>query len=323
MVAGYALYGYAPSLDVSLLFYIEAAPPFLFGPLIYLWLCESVSPSPSLTYFLRYASIHCVLFLCLITFIALGLIRKPFDFIYFRVLLIIHVLTYIGFSLVKLWLHQKTLKSDYADLPFFRILPGFTVMLVFAAIWVITAINLLQMPRPEVLDFSIYQLFALQSGYILIISIFLVFGPDLFLPSQTFMLARGVSLAGDDVEVKTERVTETAGVQISLTLNRLMEDQQTFRDPDISLPCLAQQLGVSVHNLSEVINKVDGKSFYEYINARRVEYAKLRLSDRSNQQIKIHQVWSEAGFNNRTSFNAAFKKLTGETPSAFRKRVTS
>lgn len=101
-------------------------------------------------------------------------------------------------------------------------------------------------------------------------------------------------------------------------LSYLMETEKPFMRSDFSLPELAQGLGVSVHALSQAINDGLGKSFFEMIAAYRVEEAKKLLKEHMN--IKVEEIAEQVGYNSKSSFNTAFKKNTGMTPSEFRQR---
>ena len=95
-----------------------------------------------------------------------------------------------------------------------------------------------------------------------------------------------------------------------------MTAQKPFLKPNFSLPDLADQMKVSVHQLSQVINDGLGKSFFEMTAEYRIEEAKILLKEKAN--IKVEEIAEEVGYNSKSSFNTAFKKLTGMTPSEWR-----
>ncbi|KJE34553.1 AraC family transcriptional regulator [Thalassospira sp. HJ] len=87
-------------------------------------------------------------------------------------------------------------------------------------------------------------------------------------------------------------------------------------DPLVSLPKLARAVGVTPNQLSYVLNHHVGKSFFDFVNAARVAEARSVLvlePDRTILDIAL-----SVGFNSKSTFNLAFKKITGETPSAVR-----
>jgi AraC-like DNA-binding protein len=99
-------------------------------------------------------------------------------------------------------------------------------------------------------------------------------------------------------------------------LKGIMDTEKPFLQSDFSLPQLSDRLKLSVHIVSQVINDGLGKSFFEMTAEYRVETAKQLLKDQPN--IKIEEIAEQVGYNSKSSFNTAFKKITGKTPSEFR-----
>jgi AraC-like DNA-binding protein len=106
-------------------------------------------------------------------------------------------------------------------------------------------------------------------------------------------------------------------------LLRLMDEKRPYRNSYLTLQELADELSVSAHNLSQVINTRLGKNFYDFVNGYRVEEVKHRLRDPTYQHLTILAIGLEAGFNTKSTFNAFFKKHTGVTPSRYREQDQS
>ncbi|WP_397546448.1 helix-turn-helix domain-containing protein [Rhodothermus marinus] len=100
-----------------------------------------------------------------------------------------------------------------------------------------------------------------------------------------------------------------------------METEKLYRQPDLTLQALAERLGISPHNLSEVLNTAFGQSFYDFVNGYRVREVQALLADPERAHLTILALAMEAGFSSKSTFNAAFKKHTGLTPSAYRRRM--
>lgn len=98
-----------------------------------------------------------------------------------------------------------------------------------------------------------------------------------------------------------------------------MEREQLYLQEDLKLQGLAAELGISTHHLSQVLNEQLGKSFSDFVNAYRIKHAQSLLVDPAYRQHTILSIAFDSGFKNKASFNAAFKKHSGQTPSAFRK----
>lgn len=103
---------------------------------------------------------------------------------------------------------------------------------------------------------------------------------------------------------------------IAARIDAAFVTERLHLDPNLSLRKLSSATGVSEINLSQTFSRFLDTSFFEYVNARRVEEAKalLRASDLSVLQIAI-----DAGFNSRSAFYTAFKESTGQTPASYRK----
>ena len=96
----------------------------------------------------------------------------------------------------------------------------------------------------------------------------------------------------------------------------LMESRQLFRTPGLKITDLATELGSNRTYISNCINRLKGESFSDFVNAYRVRYAQSLLL-RNDGGKTIAQIGAEAGFTGDTSFFRNFKKITGQTPSAW------
>ena len=99
-----------------------------------------------------------------------------------------------------------------------------------------------------------------------------------------------------------------------------MENEKPFLNPDLTLKDLGEQLQIPARYLSQVINERTHQNFYDYVSQHRIAEAKRIFSDPSNNKTVL-EVLYEVGFNSKSSFNTAFKKFTGSTPTHFRKRT--
>lgn len=107
---------------------------------------------------------------------------------------------------------------------------------------------------------------------------------------------------------------------ILCALSRVMDGKQPYLSPDLNIDTLAAMAGTNRHNLSQAINERLQKNFYDYLNEYRVKAAEKILTDPAYGHLKIAAIAYDAGFNSLSTFNDVFKKMTGDTPSAFRKK---
>lgn len=108
--------------------------------------------------------------------------------------------------------------------------------------------------------------------------------------------------------------------EIHLDLLKLMDQKKLFKDPGLSLNDLARQLNVHANTLSQVINTLENKNFYDYINELRINEFNMIVAYPENQKFTLLSLAYEVGFNSKTSFNRNFKKITGLSPTAYLKQ---
>lgn len=111
---------------------------------------------------------------------------------------------------------------------------------------------------------------------------------------------------------------DQALLQQKEALLHLMNTQQPYLESELTLVRLAEMTGLSVHQLSHLINTCFQENFFLFINRYRVEKAKALLTDPRYASLTIIAIGYDAGFNSKTAFNTTFKKITGQTPSAYR-----
>ena len=89
-----------------------------------------------------------------------------------------------------------------------------------------------------------------------------------------------------------------------------------FKDPNLKLPQVADQLNLLPHTLSQVINDNLNKNFAGFINEYRIEFAKEKIA--LDSHLKLESIGYECGFNSKSTFYATFKNITGKTPAQFK-----
>jgi AraC-like DNA-binding protein len=128
---------------------------------------------------------------------------------------------------------------------------------------------------------------------------------------------------GEDEQVdmlKRQLLSEERLEELKVRLNELMVRDEPYLYSNLNLINLAKELHITSHQLSYLINKGFSENFYSYINKFRIEKAKKLLLDNEANKFSIIGIAFESGFSSKTSFNTTFKKMTGYTPSEFKKR---
>lgn len=123
-------------------------------------------------------------------------------------------------------------------------------------------------------------------------------------------------------EVRTERYRRSRLTRLDLEavlerLDRELNERKIYRDESLTMPMLANEIGVTTAQLSEIINTRFEKNFKLFVNEFRVKEAQelLKASDRS-----VLDVAFDVGFNSKSAFYAAFRASTGLSPVQFRRK---
>lgn len=114
---------------------------------------------------------------------------------------------------------------------------------------------------------------------------------------------------------------EKSGKELMARLSEKMEGEKPYINNELNLKQLSEIVGISAHNLTEIINSYAGKNFYDFINTYRVEEVKKKIMAPGSENLTILALGLEAGFNSKSSFNSVFKKHTGMTPSEFKRSL--
>ncbi len=114
-------------------------------------------------------------------------------------------------------------------------------------------------------------------------------------------------------------LTKTKSDEYEQQLIEFMNDESPYLNPDISLGEISEALSIPNNHLSQVINEKFEQNFFDFINSYRVKEAKEWLSDPQRNNATMLAIAFESGFKSKSTFNAAFKKHVGQTPSEYKK----
>jgi len=104
-------------------------------------------------------------------------------------------------------------------------------------------------------------------------------------------------------------------------LKGLMISKELYKNPNLKLADVANELQVLPHTISKLLNEYHGHNFSHFLNEYRIEQAKKLIL--SNQNYTFEGIGYDSGFNSKSTFFATFKKFTGTTPAKFRKSVSN
>ncbi|MDN4503989.1 helix-turn-helix domain-containing protein [Alteromonadaceae bacterium BrNp21-10] len=103
------------------------------------------------------------------------------------------------------------------------------------------------------------------------------------------------------------------------TIQQYMLEKSPYLEASFSLKQLADETNLKAYQVSQVLNVTLQQNFFDFVNSYRIDASKRLLTEKSALSKNITQIMYETGFNSKSVFNTVFKKMTGLTPSQFRK----
>lgn len=265
--------------------------------------------------------VHGILF-CLFVVLFKATSFSHQSLLYYRIVGEIQYIGYIIAVFLVLKKYKRVYLENYSNPSYTSYRWLFQITLLFCVAHVFVLMKM-------VFSFMEDYQYLLQNIYILI-SVFALFiicwfvlkamySPHLFTGVKTGLVPLKSTMG--DHKLKIEDNSEIKGsVQ---TLTSYMESEKPYLDFELTLQKLAQQLDMPERELSMLINHHLGKHFFDFINEYRIGEAKKILEDPGNKELTVLEVLYQVGFNSKSSFYTAFKKITSQTPTEFRKSALS
>jgi len=227
------------------------------------------------------------------------------------------VLSGIAYTILSLRVlanHKKLIKDNFSSIEKINLQWLFRLVLGLSCIWILVFF------ADDEIIFSSVVLFVAFIGYYGIKQV------GVFTNQQVLELSPAIEskeLAEPSVvtpEVSKYNKSALSDIQLNALhakLVQLMNQKKLFLTPELTLTMVAEVLEIHPNTLSQVINTVEQKNFFDYVNTLRIEEFKERIADPENQKYTLLSLAFECGFNSKTSFNRNFKNLTGKSPSEY------
>jgi AraC-like DNA-binding protein len=240
------------------------------------------------------------------------------------------LLVYTALSMSLLWAHERALRANLAETTAFelrglRLLVGASALLVLA------------MTAHALFGFAGTRLDAWLAGAVSALIVLAGFHglrqpslpPELEAdsgvsepgPPATTALSPPADTSGADAGAPAGASKPVADAELPALAARVLatarEPAQLF-DHGLNLARLAKACRLTQNQLSHVLNHGIGEGFYDLVNRLRVEAVQERLRDPAAKARPILDLAFECGFSTKTTFNKAFRAVTGQTPSAWR-----
>lgn len=258
----------------------------------------------------------------ILPFVYLGILiinRTSQDYqILVLILTLLHAILYITKSYIKLRRHRRKIalfSSNTNDINLKWLENIISVLVLLIAI--VTVFNLVYMGTPLKPYLKLIML-----GTILFVAYNALKQKEIF-PRNKKHRKEVIAIKVDQEAPSTvkRKVVNDNELDVQKSrLNVLMKEKQLYLDHDINLASLSEEMDITPHQLSYIINNGFNQNFFQFVNTYRIDKAKTLLLDKSSDKLTILGIAYESGFSSKTAFNTTFKKFTDQTPSEFKKQ---
>lgn len=230
--------------------------------------------------------------------------------------ILISGIIYIFLSLSALKKHRSLIKDNFSYIERINLEWLYRLIIGLSCVWILVFF------ADEEVIFTSVVLFVVLIGYFGIKQVG-IFTNQRELESPFSETTIEVSELNVDpkMNVKYEKsfLKENQTKDIHKRLVLLMTEKKLYQTPELTLNIVSEELNIHPNTLSQVINSVEQKNFFDYVNTLRIEEFKHRITNPANHKYTLLSLAYECGFNSKTSFNRNFKNLTGKSPSEYLK----
>ena len=108
--------------------------------------------------------------------------------------------------------------------------------------------------------------------------------------------------------------------ELAEKINDYVIKSNAFSNSDLTIIDIAESLKIHPKLVSNAINTVQKQNFNSYINQFRIEKAIELLASTALNNYSMEGIGAEVGFNSKSAFYTAFKKVTGTTPTKYKEQ---
>ncbi|WP_411898089.1 AraC family transcriptional regulator [Elizabethkingia occulta] len=300
---------------------LDIPVPLIHGPMLYLYILYLTGRQPNRYNWLLHFAPAIITYIYLINFFILTPQEKVYIYEYgttayrifrkiIKVVIISSGILYVILSILAISRYKKQISDLYSNIEKINLNWSYYLITGIALIWIAVIL------KNEILIFTLVSLFIIVAAYFGISRV----GILEFASKQSDITEEKQVEYNDDIVAVKYRKTfagEDAIQDIYKKLTYQMEHEKLYKDPELNLNHVAALLGIQPNILSQTINSVENKNFYDYINRQRIEEFKRIVVLPENQKFTILSLAFESGFNSKTSFNRNFKKYMDSSPREF------
>ncbi|WP_312768512.1 helix-turn-helix domain-containing protein [Epilithonimonas sp.] len=227
-----------------------------------------------------------------------------------NILMIISGIIYISLSFTSLKKYKNKISNQYSNIEKINLSWAYYLIIGILIIWICVV------TKNDILIFASVAVFVLIAAY---------FGINkagiLDISELENNVLEKIQPENKEVPVKYQNssLSDENTQLIYKKLVHKMESEKLFTDPELNLNLVSSLLEVHPNLLSQIINTVENKNFYDYVNTYRIKEFKRLAVLPENEKFTILSLAFESGFNSKTSFNRNFKKYENKSPREFLK----
>ncbi|HNX56892.1 MAG TPA: helix-turn-helix domain-containing protein [Prolixibacteraceae bacterium] len=317
---------------------IRVGDPFvlLYGPLVYLYVLSLIHRRIPRNFWLH--GIPFLLYLIsVIPFYSLSANEKirfvdeiflnndlPAKVLFIQVLRLTHISVYIFFGYREVLNYERRIRDSFSDIEKISLDKAAQTLLLFLIGTLISIVIYVSegfFSLNFVLTNNLIGLFLSLIIYLLAFSTW----NKQSISEVSAIVDKEIGAIPEETVIKPKvRTTYFLTDEQYLTYSQLLEEvlgkDKLFLDNELTLATLSDRMNLQPYLVSELINRFGGEPFFDFINRYRISEVKRRLTDPAYNSFSILGIAFDCGFNSKSSFNTAFKKFTGKTPSEFRSR---
>lgn len=301
---------------------IEIPFPLIHGPMLYLYVPCLTGSASKRHIWLFHMILVFIIYLILINFFLLSSDEKINIYeqgggaykmlrIYIKVLIVLSGIVYVGMSINAVRKYRTKISGLYSNTEKINLNWVYYLITGIALIWFAVIL------KNDLLIFSLVTVFIIVAAYFGISRVGIL--------DHQIQEAMEVTedIIGTSPLPNSKYEKNFAGEEtihnIHTRLVVLMDVGKTYKNPELNLNYVAKLLDVHPNTLSQTINSIENKNFYDFINSWRIEEFKRIALLPGNAKYTILSLALESGFNSKTSFNRNFKKFMHSSPREFLK----
>ncbi|HVW14075.1 MAG TPA: ABC transporter permease [Mucilaginibacter sp.] len=100
-----------------------------------------------------------------------------------------------------------------------------------------------------------------------------------------------------------------------------MKVNKFYLDAELTLTSLSKEFGISIHELSRIINTGLRKNFNDFVNEFRIQDVARKMKDPAYDRITLLGIAYDCGFNSKSTFNRAFKQIMGISAAEYKNEL--